>query len=64
MLLKSQAVLGFLVKYLEKHLNKEWLEKKIIVMEIIIGITLIAISTYFYFRNWYLDKQIQSLIES
>ena len=33
-------------------------------MEISIATILIAISTYFYFRNWYLDKQIQSLVKS
>lgn len=31
-------------------------------MEILIVTTLITISAYFYFRNWYLDKQIKNLI--
>lgn len=31
-------------------------------MEITIATTLIVISTYFYYKNWYLDKQIKSLI--
>lgn len=30
-------------------------------MEIVM-ITLISVSTYFYFRNWYLDKKIKNLI--
>lgn len=25
---------------------------------------LIAVSVYFYFRNWYLDRQIKSLAKS
>ena len=33
-------------------------------MEISIATTLIAISTYFYFKNWYLDRQIKSLAKS
>ena len=33
-------------------------------MEIILASVLITVSIYFYFKNWYLDKQIESLAKS
>lgn len=48
---------------IEKYSSSELLIKKIIVTEIIIT-TLITVSAYFCFRNWYLDKQILSLVKS